>query len=113
MPARIGPCRRAELPQLNELANRVFRARRPGNMANEYPLLFAEENVEQLRRQHAEMEKELADEVAQLEARFEPEKLELTPVVATPRKSDINVQSVCLAWLPFQVDSAGVADPMW
>lgn len=45
----LGSCRVEELPALNELANRVFRGKRPGNMAAEYPLLFAPENVQQLR----------------------------------------------------------------
>jgi len=45
----IRSCRADELPQLGALANSIFRARRPGDMVTEYPLLFAEENLEQLR----------------------------------------------------------------
>src|SRR5262245_42023054 len=42
------PCRREELPALARLTNRVFRPS-GGDMAAEYPLVFQEENREQLR----------------------------------------------------------------
>lgn len=48
MQAEIGPCRPTELPQLQELANRVFRPE-GGDMAREYPLLLSPENAEHLR----------------------------------------------------------------
>lgn len=44
-----GSCRLDELPLLVELANLVFRGRRPGDMGREYPLVFEEPNLEQLR----------------------------------------------------------------
>lgn len=45
----IGSCKPTELFQLVELANRVFRAQRPGDMGSEYPLVFEGQNVENLR----------------------------------------------------------------
>ncbi len=45
----FGPCKPTELFQLVELANRVFRAKRPGDMGSEYPLVFEGQNVENLR----------------------------------------------------------------
>jgi predicted N-acetyltransferase YhbS len=44
----IGPCRADELYDLVDLANRVFRAGRPGDMSAEYPLVFELPNVEHL-----------------------------------------------------------------
>lgn len=49
MEYEIGPCRPDELLQLVDLANRVFRASRPGDMAAEYPLVFEGQNTENLR----------------------------------------------------------------
>jgi len=45
----ISGCRPEELPALLELVDRIFRSRRPGQMGREYPLLFSEANLEQLR----------------------------------------------------------------
>jgi predicted N-acetyltransferase YhbS len=44
----IGHCRPDELFDLVDLANRVFRAGRPGDMGSEYPLVFEAPNAEQL-----------------------------------------------------------------
>lgn len=43
------PCSPADLHSAVELANRVFRPEGSGDMAREYPLLFSESNVENLR----------------------------------------------------------------
>jgi predicted N-acetyltransferase YhbS len=45
----ITSCRPDEILELVELANRIFRGRRPGDMGAEYPLLICAENCEQLR----------------------------------------------------------------
>lgn len=45
----FGHCRPTELFQLVELANRVFRAQRNGDMGAEYPLVFEAPNAENLR----------------------------------------------------------------
>jgi predicted N-acetyltransferase YhbS len=45
----IGYCRDGELDDLTELANRVFRGGHPGDMGEEYPLLFDRENLKNLR----------------------------------------------------------------
>ena len=42
----IGHCRPDELFDLVDLANRVFRAGRPGDMGSEYPLVFEAPNAE-------------------------------------------------------------------
>ncbi len=48
MSYEYGTCRPEELYDLVELANRVFRAQRPGNMGEEYPLVFEAPNAENL-----------------------------------------------------------------
>ncbi len=49
MSLEIGPARADELCQLRHLCNRIFRSGRPGDMFREYPLLFDETNLSQLR----------------------------------------------------------------
>src|SRR5437588_11057815 len=49
MDYEFGHCRTEELVELLELANRVFRRGAPGDMGEEYPLVFEAPNVENLR----------------------------------------------------------------
>jgi predicted N-acetyltransferase YhbS len=49
MSYEFGHCGPGELGDLVELANRVFRVRRPGDMGEEYPLVFEPQNLENLR----------------------------------------------------------------
>jgi GNAT superfamily N-acetyltransferase len=49
MSYEFGHCREDELPSLVDLANRVFRSGRAGDMGAEYPLVFEPANVENLR----------------------------------------------------------------
>jgi len=48
MSYEFGHCRVEELPELVALTNRVFRDGRTGDMGAEYPLVFNEQNVENL-----------------------------------------------------------------
>src|SRR6266542_3139602 len=50
----LGACRPDELFELVDLMNRVFRGGRPGDMGEEYPLVFEAENSEHLRVARAE-----------------------------------------------------------
>jgi predicted N-acetyltransferase YhbS len=49
MDYETGVCRADELVALADLANRVFRGRRPGDMASEYPLVFDPGRLENMR----------------------------------------------------------------
>lgn len=49
MEYELGHCRPDELPNLVELADRVFRANRAGSMGSQYPLVFDAANAENLR----------------------------------------------------------------
>lgn len=48
MSYEFGSCRADELTDLVDLANRVFRVRRPGDMGDEYPLVFEAQNLQNL-----------------------------------------------------------------
>jgi hypothetical protein len=52
-------------------------------------------------------------ELDQLDADLNPEKLDLAEFVLPPRKSDIAVDEVLLAWTPWRVDEAGEARPAY
>ncbi|NNK48522.1 MAG: ATP-binding protein [Gemmatimonadetes bacterium] len=65
----------------------------------------AEESLETLLQQKTEMEEEFASETTTLRDRFEPDGLEIETVTVAPRKADIAVQRLVLAWLPGPVDA--------
>ncbi|HSG39498.1 MAG TPA: ATP-binding protein, partial [Thermoanaerobaculia bacterium] len=60
----------------------------------------AEETVEALRKQLADLNTELENEVDNLEERFDPEEEELEVVGLKPRKTDVEVRFLTLAWAP-------------
>ncbi len=60
----------------------------------------AAESVEVLRGLRAEMEEEFARETETVRERFDVDGLELETVAIAPRKADINIHRVALAWLP-------------
>jgi hypothetical protein len=71
----------------------------------------AQEKVKDLRRKLNELEEEFQEETARIQDTSDPESLELTEVTIRPRKSDIGVERVCLAWSPWLVDEEGIAEP--
>jgi hypothetical protein len=60
----------------------------------------AEENLESLRKQHADLNAELEAEIDRLEERFDPEAEELEVLGLKPRRRDIEVRLFTLAWGP-------------
>ncbi len=62
---------------------------------------LAGEKLEAARRELAELEAELSSDVAALTASYEPESLVVTTVPVAPRRSDVQVTSVQLAWTPW------------
>jgi hypothetical protein len=67
----------------------------------------ADENLEVLRQRRAALEKELESEAAELSARLDPDSVQLETVAATPRKSDIAVGKLVLAWEPWREGADG------
>ncbi|MGB3565436.1 MAG: ATP-binding protein, partial [Thermoanaerobaculia bacterium] len=60
----------------------------------------AEEDIDTLTGKLAELESELEGDLRELENRFDPELEELETVTVRPRKSDVEVRLVALAWDP-------------
>lgn len=73
----------------------------------------AEQILADLEQEKAELESELEKELITLAEDYEVENLELEEIVVKPRKSDLNVGVVALAWTPWQVDSSGIASPLY
>jgi hypothetical protein len=56
--------------------------------------------VEAIDQQAQELEAELRDEIAALEAAWDPAALVLEPLVLRPKKTDVSVRKALLVWLP-------------
>jgi len=73
----------------------------------------AEENVTALQSQLAELQARFEAEVAAAGARVDPASEPLESVMVKPKKSDITVRAVVLAWAPYVVDAAGRRAAAW
>lgn len=72
----------------------------------------AEENVEAIDKRIAELDAEFQAETERLEGATAPDALKLDEIEIKPKKADINVMQVALAWVPYQVDASGMAKPL-
>jgi len=61
---------------------------------------LAEESVETLRRKHEELAAEVQTDLAEVAARYDPAGARIETVSVKPRKADVQVRRVVLAWLP-------------
>ena len=71
----------------------------------------AQETVAAVQQALAALEAELQGELATLEARGEPDRLE--PVAVRPKKTDVRVRLCALAWTPYWRNRAGTLTPAW
>jgi hypothetical protein len=71
----------------------------------------AQETVGAVQQALAKLDTELQGELARLEARGEPERLET--VALRPKKTDVRVRLCALAWMPHWRDPAGGLTPAW
>ncbi len=67
----------------------------------------AKETVEALQQQFNDLEAQFDEEVNALSSRIDPATEMLEPVVIRPKKTDITVQLVALAWMPYWKDAEG------
>jgi hypothetical protein len=73
----------------------------------------ADENLDVLRQRRTAFEKELESEVAELSAGLDPDSVALESVAVTPRKSDIAIGRLALAWEPWREGADGFPEPAW
>ncbi len=77
-------------------ATRAFKQRRDVGIA--------EDRIKHVENDIAELEAELAEEILELESKFDGDQTELEPESIKPYKKDIDVRAVSLVWLPFDQD---------
>jgi phage host-nuclease inhibitor protein Gam len=80
--------------------------------AQKNDVVRAEESLEELLREQHRIEEECRQEVDQIASRFSPENLKLESIEIPMRKSDLRIQLLGLLWVPYQVDSLGIARPL-
>lgn len=73
----------------------------------------AEENVAAITQKLADLEAEFKDETAMLERAFDAQSEELGKVSLKPKKVNIDVKLVALAWAPYWLDAQGTTKPAW
>ncbi|MBN1136214.1 MAG: DUF87 domain-containing protein [Anaerolineae bacterium] len=73
----------------------------------------AKETVEAKEERLKELEAELEEKVEALAEKIDPATEELDTVAIKPKKADIAVELVALAWAPHWVDQTGMATPAW
>ena len=67
----------------------------------------AEEDVIAYTERLEELQREIELEVAEIEQRYDSDALELDELLLKPRRTDIDIRHMALAWVPFGHDAAG------
>ena len=58
-----------------------------------------------------EMEAEFEEQVEELKQSIDPQSFDLDEKPLRPRKTDIDVKRLALAWMPWSIDASGIAEP--
>jgi hypothetical protein len=66
----------------------------------------ATQDIERLKQEHEE-------NLKSIQARFHPSALRIESIDIKPQKGDIEVDQVSLVWLPWRVNAAGAAEPVY
>lgn len=73
----------------------------------------AEENIDALQQQLAELETQFKSETDAVATRVDPATEKLESVVIKPKKTNITVRVLALAWTPTWVSADGTSTPAW
>ena len=73
----------------------------------------AEDGLEDARIRFEELETQFNEDVQELEDKLGVENLEFEELSLAPRKSDILIEDFCICWVPWKVDSSGIAEPAY
>ncbi|HTG15936.1 MAG TPA: DUF87 domain-containing protein [Blastocatellia bacterium] len=83
------------------------------SMKEQQDVGLAAESVEVLQGHLAELEAELQSETQALEAKLDAQSEQFETISVKPKKTNISVQLVALAWAPFWRDETGEATSAW
>ena len=70
-------------------------------------------SLDSLRQKHDDLQAKFQGEIESMAAALRPEALVLEPLPIRPRKTDITVEKVVLAWMPYQAGSEGRVDAVY
>jgi hypothetical protein len=73
----------------------------------------AGENLEAVRQQRAELQRQFDADTAALETSLDVSTMSLRKVVVSPRKSDIAVGEIAVVWAPWRTGADGFPAPAW
>jgi hypothetical protein len=73
----------------------------------------AQAALDKLLAERQSLEQQRDQELARIEARFDPQRVSLDRIDLKPRKADIEVDSVSLVWLPWRIDPQGHGEPVY
>jgi hypothetical protein len=68
-------------------------------------------NVQALTAQRDELQQAMDDEIARMQAAVDPASEQLENVTVAPKKKDVAVSTVALAWVPYRRDERGGIAP--
>ena len=73
----------------------------------------ADDNLKVLRERLQDLEADFTAETEELEAAIDAQTEDLETITLKPRKSDVTVELIALAWSPYWEDAGGEARPAW
>ncbi|MEM9410431.1 MAG: DUF87 domain-containing protein [Planctomycetota bacterium] len=73
----------------------------------------AKDSLEDLTVRYEDLESEFNVSLEELEDKIHVDSLEFEELTLAPRKSDLSVEEFCVCWLPWKVDSTGIAEPVY
>jgi hypothetical protein len=73
----------------------------------------AEENVDAAKQQLAELQTQMQQEIDAITARTDPMTEQLATITLRPKKTDVRVDALVLAWVPHWQDASGSLAPAW
>jgi len=73
----------------------------------------AQERAEAVRRQLAELEEQLQEDIDTLEFSFDTQAEELAEIRIKPKSTDINLKTFGLVWMPYRKNAGGGQSPDW
>ncbi len=73
----------------------------------------AKEGLEDVMIKYEELEEQFEQDVEDLTEKLSVDNMEFEELSLPPRKSDISIEDFGVCWMPFVVDSSGIADPAY
>ncbi|MEZ6153472.1 MAG: ATP-binding protein [Pirellulaceae bacterium] len=73
---------------------------------------LANDQLQDLMNERYKLEHECDEEVRALGERYRPESLTLEAIEVPCRKGDVKVNLLALLWIPYEVDTSGIASPL-